>query len=107
MVCVTKYRYTVLNGDIKISCRIILIQICETEDVQILKGVVCKDHIYIEYRHSHNISSIVKLMKGRTSRKLQMVFPELKKRYWVRHFGLLVLDVWSTGDITDKKVKKY
>ena len=75
IVWVTKYRYPVLAGDIKVRCRTLLIQICEAEDVQILKGVVSKDHIHIEYRPSQDISSIVKLMKGRSSRKLQMEFP--------------------------------
>ncbi len=75
IVWVTKYRYPVLSGDIKVRCRTLLIQICEAEDVQILKGVVSKDHIHIEYRPSQDISSIVKLMKGRSSRKLQMEFP--------------------------------
>ncbi len=36
----TKYRYHVLKGDIQIRCRSLLIQICESEDVQILKGVI-------------------------------------------------------------------
>ena len=62
----TKYRYAVLVGDVKIRCRTLLIQICESEDVQILKGVVSKDHIHmhIEYRPSQDISTLVKLMKG-------------------------------------------
>ena len=77
IVWVTKYRYPILSGDIKVRCRTLLIQNCEAEDVQILKGVVSKDHIHmhIEYRPSQDISSIVKLMKGRSSRKLQMEFP--------------------------------
>ena len=81
IVWVTKYRYPVLNGDIKIRCSSILIQICEAEDIQILKGVVSKDQIHIDYRPSQDINSNVKLMKGRTSRKLQIEFPDLKKRY--------------------------
>ena len=40
IVWVTKYRYAVLEGDIKVRCRTILIQICEAEDIQILKGFV-------------------------------------------------------------------
>ena len=39
IVWVTKYRYPVLEGDIKMRCRTLLIQICEAEDIQILKGV--------------------------------------------------------------------
>ena len=89
IVWVIKYRYPVLTGDVKIRCWSILIQICEAEDVQILKGVVSKDHIHmhIEYRPSQDLSTIVKLMKGRSSKKLQMEFPELQKRYWGRRLG--------------------
>ncbi len=46
----TKYRYKVLQGDIQKRGRELLIQICESEDVQILKGVVSKDkvHMHVE-----------------------------------------------------------
>ncbi|HST21393.1 MAG TPA: transposase, partial [Blastocatellia bacterium] len=40
IVWVTKYRYQVLQGDIKVRCRDLIVQICDTEDVRILKGVV-------------------------------------------------------------------
>ncbi|MDM1537906.1 transposase, partial [Myroides odoratimimus] len=39
IVWVTKYRYPVLEVDIQIRCRSLIIQICEAEDIQILKGV--------------------------------------------------------------------
>ncbi|MGD8782414.1 MAG: transposase, partial [Ignavibacteria bacterium] len=70
----TKYRYSVLEGDIKIRCRTIIKQICESEDVVILKG--------------------------RSSRKLEQEFPELGKRYWGRHFWAIGYGCWSTGNIT-------
>jgi putative transposase len=80
----TKYRYKVLVGDVQQRCRKLQIQICDSEDIIILKGVVSKDHIHmhIEYRPSQDISSIVKKLKGRTSRKIQQEFPRLKKQYW-------------------------
>ena len=83
--------------------------VCEAEDIHILKGVVSKDHVHmhIEYRPSQDISSIVKLMKGRSLRKLQMEFPELKKRYWGRHIWAICFGFWSTGNITDEMVNKY
>ena len=109
IVWATKYRYPVLEGDIKIRCRTLLIQICEAEGVQILKGVVSKDHIHmhIEYRPSQDVSTLVKLLKGRSSRKLPMEFPELKKRYWGRHFWAIGFGCWSTGNITDEMVNEY
>lgn len=98
-----------MQGDIKTRCSSLLIQICEAEDVRILKGVVSKDHVHmhIEYRPSQDISSLVKFLKGRSSRKLQIEFPELKKRYWGRHFWAIGFGCWSTGNITDAMVDEY
>ncbi len=70
---VTKYRYPVLKGDVQGRCRSLIIQICDVEDVQILKGVVSKDHVHmhIEYPPKLSISDLVKRLKGRTSWILQ------------------------------------
>ena len=89
IVWVTKYRYPVLTGDIQKRCRQLLIQICDAEDIRILKGVVSKDHVHMhmEYPARLSVSDIVKRLKGRASRRLQDEFPELKKRYWGRRFG--------------------
>ncbi len=109
IVWVTKYRYHVLKGDIQIRCRDLIKQICDAEDVRILKGVVSKDyvHIHIEYPPSRSISDLVKRLKGRTSRRLQEEFPQLSKRYWGRHFWAIGCGVWSTGNITDEMVQEY
>ncbi|GAL68438.1 transposase [Jejuia pallidilutea] len=105
----TKYRYPVLEGDIQKKCRTILIQVCDAEGINILKGVVSKDHVHmhIEYRPSQDISSIIKKMKGRSSRRLQQDFPQLRKRYWGRLFWAIGFGCWSTGNITDKMVSEY
>jgi len=104
----TKYRYEVLKGDVQIRCRKLLIQVCDAEDIVILKGVVSNDHIHmhIEYRPSQNVSEIVKKLKGRSSRILQQEFPKLKKRYWGQYFWAIGYGCWSTGNITDEIVKK-
>ena len=109
IVWVTKYRFKVLEGDIQIRCRTLIKQICDSEDVKILKGVVSKDHvhIHIEYAPSKSISDIVKRLKGRTSRRIQEEFPHIKKRYWGKHFWAIGYGVWSTGNITDKMVQEY
>ena len=105
----TKYRYSVLKGDIHKRCRQLLIQICDSEDIVILKGVVSTNHIHmhIEYRPSQDISTIVKKLKGRSSRKIQEEFPILRKKYWGRHFWAIGFGCWSTGNITDKMVNEY
>ena len=105
----TKYRYKVLDEDKKQRCRTILRQICESEDVAILKGVISSDHvhIHINYLPSQSISNLVKKLKGRSSRKLQQEYPELKKRYWGQHFWAIGYGCWSTGNITDEMVNEY
>ena len=105
----TKYRYLVLTGEVKVRCRPLLIQICDAEDVLILKGVVSSDHIHmhINYRPSQSLSDLVKKFKGRTSRKLQQEFPYLNKRYWGRHFWAIGYGCWSSGNITDEMVNAY
>ena len=109
IVWVTKYRYPVLIGDIQKRCRDIIIQICDIEDIKILKGVVSKDHVHmhIEYPPKHSISDIVKRLKGNSSRKLQQEFSDLQKRYWGRPFWAIGYGVWSTGNITDEMVQEY
>jgi len=105
-VWATKYRYIVLTGDIQKRCRELLIQVCDLEDVIILKGVVRSDHvdIYIEYPPTKSISSLMKKLKGRSSRRLQEEYSNLRKVYWGKYFLASGYGAWSTGNITDKMV---
>lgn len=109
LVWVTKYRYKVLRGDIQKRCRSLIRQDCETLEIKILTGVVSKDHIHlhIEYAPKLSISAIVKQLKGRSSSILQKEYPNLKKRYWGRHFWATGYGAWSSGNITDKMVTEY
>ncbi|CAD0006177.1 hypothetical protein FLACHUCJ7_02740 [Flavobacterium chungangense] len=62
VVWVTKYRFEVLKEDIQKRCLDILIQICEAEGIEILKGGVSSDHVqmHIECASSQNVRSIFK-----------------------------------------------
>ena len=109
IVWVTKYRYKVLTGDIQKRAREIITQVCDSEDVKILSGVVSQDHIHlhIEYPPKLSISNFIKSTKGRSSRLIQKEFPVLSKRYWGDHFWAIGYGAWSTGNITDKMVEEY
>jgi putative transposase len=109
IVWVTKYRYHVLQHEIKIRCCDLLVQICDAEDVRILKGVVSKDHVHmhIEYPPKLALAELVRRLKGRSSRLLQQEFPHLRKRYWGRHFWATGYGAWSTGNITEEAVQEY
>ena len=109
IVWVTKYRYSVLRGDIQKRARELIIQMCDAESVEILGGVVSKDHIHlhIEYPPKMAISDFVKSIKGRTSRLIQKEYPELSKRYWGKHFWAIGYGAWSSGNITDELIQEY
>ena len=109
LVWITKYRYQVLTGDIQLRCREILRQICNTLDIEILKGVVSKDHIHLHlsYPPKLSLSDIVKRLKGRSSRMLMQEFPELHRRYWGSHFWGIGYGSWSVGNITDEILQNY
>ncbi len=109
LVWATKYRYKVLKGDIQKRIRDLIRQDCNTLEVEILKGVVSKDHIHlhIEYPAKLSVSQILKQLKGRSSRMIQKEFPSLKKRYWGQRLWATGYGAWSTGNITDEMVQEY
>ena len=105
----TKYRYEVLRGDIQVRCRELLRQTCDTLDIQILKGVVSKDHIHlhVSYPPKLSVSDMLKRLKGRSAKILLEEYSELKKRYWGGHLWGIGYGVWSTGNITDEMIQQY
>ena len=58
-------------------------QTCERFEIQIIRGVVSKDHVHILVSAPPNISpsDIMRRIKGRVSRKIFEEFPHVKKRY--------------------------
>ena len=63
-------------------------QVCEEIGVTIIKGVLSADHVhmFVSIQHHRSVSDVMRRVKGRTSRKVQMEFPNLRKLYWGRHF---------------------
>ena len=109
LVFVTKYRYPVLTGDIQTRCRDLIRQICDAEDVKILKGVVAHDHIHLHVEKPPRLSEseLMRKLKGRSGRKLLLEYPELKRRYWGGHFWAIGYGAWTSGNITKEMVNKY
>lgn len=109
LVWCTKYRYHVLKEEVQLRCRDLIKQGCNSMDINILKGVVSKDHIHlhISYPPRLSISDIVKRLKGRSARKLLQEYPHLKKRYWGGHFWAIGYGAWSVGNITKELLAQY
>ena len=84
IVWTTKYRYRVIVGKIAERTRKLVIQSCNSMNVNIIKGSIGKEHIHllVSCPPSLSVSKLVQQLKGKTSRTLQMEFKELRKRYW-------------------------
>jgi len=99
----------VLVGDVGSRVRELVRQTCDAFEIEILKGVVSKDHVYILVSTPPNMapSEIMRRIKGRTSRKLFEGFPKLKKRYWGRHFWAREYFCATVGQMTEEMIQDY
>ena len=109
IVWITKYRYQVLKGDIALRTRTIIRQICQDKGVEIIRGSIGKEHVhlYVSVPPYVAISKLVRFLKGKSSRKLQLEYGELKRRYWGKHLWAIGYFIRTTGNVTDKVIKEY
>ena len=109
IVWTTKYRYRVIVGKIAERTRKLVIQSCNSMNVNIIKGAIGKEHIHllVSCPPSLSVSKLVQQLKGKTSRTLQMEFKELRKRYWGRHLWASGYFCRSVGTVTRNIIKEY
>jgi putative transposase len=109
IVWITKYRKQILRTDIAERLRDLIREICRTNDVEIIKGHISKDHVhlFLSVPPHMSVSQIVKLLKGKTSRKMLMEFKTLSKTFWGRHIWARGYFVASSGNVTDEVIMKY
>ena len=104
-----KYRYAVLRGAIALRAREVIKEVCVTRGISIVKGVVSKDHVHLLCVCPPHLApaEVMKWVKGRSSRKLQMEFVELRKRYWGQRLWARGYFCASAGTVTDEMIKAY
>ena len=109
IVWTTKYRYRVIVGKIAERARKLVIQSCNSMNVNIIKGSIGKEHIHllVSCPPSLSVSKLVQQLKGKTSRTLQIEFKELRKRYWGRHLWASGYFCRSVGTVTRNIIKEY
>ncbi len=109
LVWCTKYRKKVLSKDLALRLRELIKQICSDMKVEILSGVVSKDHVHILVSIPPQVcvSKIVQKVKGKSSYKLQREFPLLRKEYWGQRMWARGYFACGTGNVTDEMIKAY
>ena len=106
---ISHHPYKVLEGAVGERVRDIVRQVCDQNDIEIIKETVRKNHVhlYISYPPKISVSEIMRRIKGRSSRKIQDEFPHLKKRYWGKHFWGIGYGAFSSGNVTDEIIQEY
>ena len=109
IVWITKYRYKVLNHEIKKRVRDIVAGVAEEMGINIENGVVSWEHVHLFVAIPPHIavSEFVRMAKGRSSRKVQQEFPSLKKVYWGKHFWGRGFFSATSGNVTDDIINEY
>jgi REP element-mobilizing transposase RayT len=77
--------------------------------IKIVNGVLSADHIHIfvEIPPHVSVNEFVKVAKGRSSRKIQQEFPNIRKKYWGCHFWGRGFFSSTSGNITDEVINNY
>lgn len=84
-------------------------QIAAANEVEIISGAVSSDHVhlYVSIPPSLSVSKFVQFVKGASSRKLQLEFEDLRKRYWGQHIWARRYFVATAGNVTDEIIREY
>lgn len=109
IVWITKYRYRVLQGDLRLKVRDIIGQVADQMGIKIVNGVLSADHVhvFVEIPPHIAVCDFVKMAKGRSSRRIQQDFPDIRKRYWGCHFWGRGYFSTTSGNVTDDIINKY
>ena len=108
-VWVTKYRKAILGGEVGLRLRGLVVEVCKTNDVEILQGHVARDHVHLLVSVPPHLapSKLMQYIKGKTSRKLMMEFRHIQKAFWGRHIWARGYFVASSGNVTDEVIQEY
>ena len=109
VIWITKYRYKILRGRVAERARDLIRQICQARDVVIVRGAVSPDHVHMLVSAPPQLapSKLVQYIKGRSSRRLQEEFPELRKRYWGQHLWARGYSCASVGAVDEETIRRY
>ena len=108
LVWITKYRYSVLVGDVGHRAKELLREIARSLEMTIYAGSINRNHVHllIGIPPHVSVSRAVQYLKGKSSHKLLSEFVTLRKRYWGQHLWARGYWVASSGNVTDEVWKK-
>jgi len=93
---------------VKEELKKIIFQICESMDVEIIRGNIQQDHVhlYLSVPPKYSPAEVMKKIKRKSAEMLWKRSPELRKKYWGQHIWARGYFV-TTGGVEDEVIKKY
>ena len=90
LVWITKYRPTQHRPAVGTRVRELVREICRTNDIEIVKGHVGKDHVhlFVSVPPYLSVSKVMQYLKGKTSHKLLIEFAHLRRPIYL-HMDVL------------------
>ena len=84
-------------------------EICRTQDVEIIKGHISRDHVhvFVSVPPHVSISRLMQSIKGKSSRKMLSEFKPLSRAFWGRHIWARGYFAASSGNVTDEVIMQY
>jgi putative transposase len=109
LVWITIYRKPMLTGPIAKRLRELIREICHSMDIEIIKGHISKDHVHllVSVPPYHSVSTVLKRIKGKTSRRMLSESRILAKQCWGRHLWARGYFAASSGNVTDEVIAQY
>lgn len=109
IVWCVKYRRNVLTGNVEQSLKQIINDTADELKFKILAMECNEDHIHllVDCTPQHNLSTLIKVLKGNTARKLFILYPQLKKQLWDGHLWNPSYFVATVSDRTQQQIKEY
>jgi len=109
IVWIPKYRKRVLKGEISKKLMTLLYEACKMnnwwiDEINILNNHV---HLLIQIRPTNQLSQVVKILKGGTSRVIRKEFPELEEFLWGDNFWATGYFAETSGKMNYKQIKEY
>ena len=107
-VWVPKYRFRILEEEIKEDSQRIMEQLCNWKGFTIMQGSIQRDHVhlYLSVPPKYSPSDVMRILKGKSAERIMRKHKELNKRYrgmhmWARGYFV------STVGIDEGTIKKY
>ena len=109
LVFIPKYRRRVIKGKVAIRIKNLFYQACHVNKWWIDALGIESDHVHMVIQHKarESVADVVKILKGGSSRKIRLEFPELEEFLWGDSFWSDGYFAESVGVVNEEVVKNY